>query len=70
MLYNLNLMRRYEKEIAATKALLPYEQMTMEDYYEAYPDQALDPVNKPSFWPHEPEDQPGYVDPDKPASAH
>ncbi|XP_028157563.1 ATP synthase subunit d, mitochondrial [Ostrinia nubilalis] len=60
----------YEKEIAATKALLPYDQMTMEDYNDAFPEQALDPVNRPTFWPHNPEEQPGYVDPDQPASSH
>lgn len=44
--------------------------MTMEDFNDAYPEQAMDTVNKPTFWPHEPEDQLGYVDPDQPASSH
>ncbi|KAM3958574.1 ATP synthase, subunit D [Aphomia sociella] len=49
---------KYEKEISTVKALLPFDQMTMEDYRDAYPNEALDPLNKPTFWPHEPENQP------------
>jgi F-type H+-transporting ATPase subunit d len=29
----------YEAEVARLKSLLPYEQMTMEDFKDAYPDQ-------------------------------
>ncbi|CAF4926950.1 unnamed protein product [Pieris macdunnoughi] len=63
---------KYEKEIAETKALLPFDQMTMEDFRDSYPELALDPINKPTFWPHEPEDQIDYVDPEgtKAAPAH
>lgn len=43
--------------------------MTMEDVYDAYPDQALDSLNKPTFWPHTPDEQEGYVDPEKQAQA-
>ncbi|NP_001093279.1 H+ transporting ATP synthase subunit d [Bombyx mori] len=57
----------YQKEINATKALLPYDQMTMEDFYDAHPDLALDPIKKPTFWPHTPEEQLDYVDPEKQA---
>ena len=32
--------------------------MTMEDYRDAFPEQALDPINRPTFWPHTPEEQP------------
>ncbi|XP_053607015.1 ATP synthase subunit d, mitochondrial [Plodia interpunctella] len=62
---------KYQKEISETKALLPYDQMTMEDYRDAYPEQALDPINRPTFWPHTPEDQPENfkADPNA-ASAH
>ncbi|VVC99029.1 ATP synthase subunit d, mitochondrial [Leptidea sinapis] len=62
-----------EQEIAETKALLPFDQMTMEDFRDAYPEQALDPINRPTFWPHEPEDQLNYVDPEsagQPKPAH
>lgn len=53
----------YKKELERVKALLPYDQMTLEDFKDAHPDLALDPINRPTFWPHEPEDQPGYVAP-------
>lgn len=51
--------------MANIKALLPYEQMTMEDYKDAFPEQALDPLNKPTFWPHTPDEHEGYVDPER-----
>ncbi|XP_058833588.1 ATP synthase subunit d, mitochondrial-like [Topomyia yanbarensis] len=47
----------YQAQIATTKSLLPFDQMTMEDFRDAYPDQALDPINRPTYWPHTPEDQ-------------
>lgn len=46
-----------EKSIAHLKSLLPFNQMTMEDYRDAYPDLALDPINNPTFWPHTEEEQ-------------
>ncbi|XP_063535711.1 ATP synthase subunit d, mitochondrial [Cydia strobilella] len=60
----------YQKEINETKALLPYDQMTMEDYKDAFPQDAIDPINKPTFWPHNPEEQLDYVDPNKPVGGH
>ncbi|XP_059612791.1 ATP synthase subunit d, mitochondrial [Phlebotomus argentipes] len=50
----------YQKEIARLKSLLPFDQMTLEDFRESYPDVAIDPLNKPTFWPHNPEEQFGY----------
>lgn len=47
----------HEKAIAHLKSLLPYNQMTMEDYRDAFPEEALDPINRPTFWPHTPEEQ-------------
>jgi F-type H+-transporting ATPase subunit d len=47
----------YEAEVARLKSLLPFEQMTMEDCKDAYPDLTLDPLNKSTFWPHTPEEQ-------------
>lgn len=47
----------YQTQISHLKALLPFDQMTMEDYRDAFPDKALDPINRPSFWPHTPEEQ-------------
>lgn len=57
----------YEKQINEIKSLLPYDQMTMEDFKDSYPEQALDPLNNPTFWPHTPDEQIGYVDPEKQA---
>lgn len=42
--------------------------MTLEDVKDMFPDQALDPLNKPTFWPHNPEEQLDYKRPD--AEAH
>jgi F-type H+-transporting ATPase subunit d len=74
---------KFEGQISHLKGLLPYEQMTMEDYRDAFPEvsldgivfsctfffniivifvlqSALDPINRPTFWPHGEEDQVGY----------
>ncbi|KAJ2953314.1 hypothetical protein O0L34_g900 [Tuta absoluta] len=48
------------KELTRIKALPKFEDMTMETFYDLYPDQALKPVERPTFWPHNPEEQPGY----------
>ncbi|GAB0093223.1 ATP synthase subunit d, mitochondrial [Sergentomyia squamirostris] len=57
---------KHQKEIAHLKSLIPFDQMTMEDFRDAYPDQALDAINKPTFWPHNPEEQLDY----KPKDGH
>jgi hypothetical protein len=38
--------------------------MTMEMFAELHPDIALDPVKKPTFWPHDDEEQLGYKPPE------
>ncbi|KAK9876795.1 hypothetical protein WA026_015033 [Henosepilachna vigintioctopunctata] len=48
---------KFEKELAHLNSLIPYDQMTMEDFKDAHPELALDPLNKPTFWPHIPEEQ-------------
>lgn len=60
----------HQSAISHIQGLLPYEQMTLEDYRDAFPDKALDPVNRPTFWPHTPEDQVGYKSKDAPVSDH
>ncbi|XP_072761252.1 ATP synthase subunit d, mitochondrial [Anoplolepis gracilipes] len=45
------------KEIERVKSLLPFSEMTMEDFQESYPDMAINP-DKPTVWPHIPEYQP------------
>lgn len=49
-----------QNEIAHLQSLLPFEQMTMEDYRDSFPDKALDAINKPTFWPHTAEEQDGF----------
>jgi len=50
-------IEEYKKQLSYLASLLPYDQMTMEDYRDAFPDQALDPINKPTWWPHDEEEQ-------------
>lgn len=57
----------HKAELEKIKAMLPYDQMTLEDFKDAHPELALDPLNKPTFWPHTPEAQVGYVE--KPVGA-
>lgn len=54
-----------QKQIAVIDALIPYGEMTMEDFRDAHPELALDPINNPTFWPHYEDGQPGqhYKDP-------
>lgn len=47
----------HQEAIEHLKSLLPFDQMTMEDYRDAYPELALDSINRPTFWPHTPEEQ-------------
>lgn len=61
----------HEKDIARYKAIMPYNQMTMEDFYEAHPEHSIyDHPNGPSLWPHDEESQPGYVDPKENEEQH
>ena len=40
------------------KGLIPFDQMTMEDYIDAFPMHAQDFINRPTFWPHTVDEQP------------
>lgn len=53
-----------QKELAHLQSLLPYDQMTMEDFADSFPDKALDPINKPTFWPHDKAEQEPRVVPE------
>jgi len=53
-------IKEYQQKLAKWDSVMPYEQMTMEDFYEAHPELAIDPINKPTLWPHDPQSQPGY----------
>lgn len=35
----------------------PYDEMTMEDFYDYFPENALKPLERPTFWPHNEEEQ-------------
>lgn len=47
-----------QAEIDAIRGLLPFDQMTMEDFIDAFPGQGPDFLNRPTFWPHTREEQP------------
>lgn len=55
-------INKYKKEINYIDSLIPYDQMTMEDYYDSFPQDAVKSY-KPTFWPHLPEDQIGWKPP-------
>jgi len=46
-----------QDEAATLKAMLPFDQMTLEDFAEAYPDVAIN-IDKPTIWPHTEDMQP------------
>jgi len=39
------------QEVEKIKNLLPFSEMTMEDFRDSYPDVAINP-DKPTVWPH------------------
>ncbi|KAH8233491.1 hypothetical protein KR026_008940 [Drosophila bipectinata] len=60
-----------QQELECMKAMKPYDQMTMEEFCYARPHLAPDFINKPTFWPHTPEEQtPGPTDPEAAAALH
>ncbi|KAK0081899.1 hypothetical protein PV325_011406 [Microctonus aethiopoides] len=58
-----------EAEITRIQSLLPFNEMTLEDFAEAYPEHAWNP-EKPTMWPHIPEAQPGPEPEPIPKSDH
>ncbi|XP_037927240.1 ATP synthase subunit d, mitochondrial-like [Teleopsis dalmanni] len=50
----------YQKSVAIIKSKVAFDQMTMEDYRAEFPDLAIDPIERPTFWPHNPEEQLDY----------
>jgi len=53
----------HQKKLASWDDVLPFEEMTLEDAKTMFPELVVDPLNKPTFWPHQPEDQLGYKPP-------
>ncbi|XP_076027320.1 ATP synthase peripheral stalk subunit d, mitochondrial [Genypterus blacodes] len=43
----------YEKRLATLNSMVPFDQMTIEDLNEAFPETTLDKVKHP-YWPHKP----------------
>ncbi|CAL8092664.1 unnamed protein product [Orchesella dallaii] len=60
-------IQKYQAEIAKWDDILPFEDMTLEDLKDMFPERALDPLNNPTFWPHDAEEQLDYKRPDQPA---
>lgn len=46
-----------EKEKKRIADMVDFEDMTLEEFRDNWPDKAIDPIKKPTFWPHTPEDQ-------------
>nr|XP_020661973.1 ATP synthase subunit d, mitochondrial [Pogona vitticeps]XP_020661974.1 ATP synthase subunit d, mitochondrial [Pogona vitticeps]XP_020661975.1 ATP synthase subunit d, mitochondrial [Pogona vitticeps] len=42
---------KYEKELQKYKNMVPFENMTLEEYYEAFPETKMDKEKYP-YWPH------------------
>ena len=52
----------FSPQLSKIDSLPKPEEMTMEMYAYYFPDLALDPVKRPTFWPHIPSMQPGHKD--------
>uniref|UniRef100_A0A8C6CED9 ATP synthase peripheral stalk subunit d n=1 Tax=Monodon monoceros TaxID=40151 RepID=A0A8C6CED9_MONMO len=49
-------IEEYEKELEKMKNIIPFDQMTIEDLNEVFPDTKLDKKKYP-YWPHQPIEQ-------------
>ena len=47
---------KYEETLKRWATVLPFDQMTLEDYADAFPEQAWNPA-KPTWWPHDADSQ-------------
>lgn len=45
-------IKKFEKDIEAIRAVPPYEEMTLEEFAYHHPNLALNPLEKPTFYPH------------------
>ncbi|XP_046469461.1 ATP synthase subunit d, mitochondrial [Neodiprion pinetum] len=46
-------IQNYEAELTKIRSVIPFEEMTLEDFADVYPEDALRPLDKPTFWPHD-----------------
>ncbi|EDV55746.1 lens epithelium-derived growth factor [Drosophila erecta] len=64
-------IKELTEKLECMKSMRPYDEMTMEEFCFARPHLAPDFINKPTFWPHTPEEQkPGPSDPEAAAALH
>jgi len=56
-------IQEHQKKLAAWDDVLPFEEMTLEDAKDMFPELVVHPLTKPTFWPHQPEDQLDYKPP-------
>ncbi len=59
-----------KQRITKLEGMLKYNQMTMEDFKDAHPDLAYDPLNRPTIFPHTPDCQPDEDTDQKLATQH
>lgn len=48
---------KLEEEKKRIADMIPFEEMTLEEFRDNWPDRAIDPINKPTFWPHTADEQ-------------
>ncbi|XP_018018568.1 ATP synthase subunit d, mitochondrial [Hyalella azteca] len=49
-------------ELAKVEAMMPITEMNLEEYFDAFPNHALDSFERPTMWPHIEECQPEYLE--------
>uniref|UniRef100_A0A6A7FNK1 ATP synthase subunit d, mitochondrial n=1 Tax=Hirondellea gigas TaxID=1518452 RepID=A0A6A7FNK1_9CRUS len=49
-------------ELARVTALRSPDDMYIQEFYESFPEMALDPFDKPTMWPHTADSQPDYIE--------
>ncbi|KAB7497003.1 ATP synthase subunit d, mitochondrial, partial [Armadillidium nasatum] len=50
----------HKEELKRWENMVPLTEMTLEEFAEEFPEHAIN-LEKPTFWPHNPESQIGYV---------
>jgi len=53
-------IKNYHAQVAEFDKIIPYEEMTMQEFAEYHPELVVDTVNNPTLWPHVAEAQIGY----------
>lgn len=50
-------INEYKCEKIKLENMIPFDEMTIEEYCLLFPDDCPNYIERPTFWPHEPEDQ-------------